>query len=105
MKEHEAIHNPTTSFRGWTDNEAAIAALNASVTTAWLNATLLNQGFREEEIDDQTYSQEDLEYENTLRALEQEDIPKWMIDLLKVCLLESKLGKKYTALIYPAFST
>ena len=104
LKEHEAIHNPTTSFRGWTDNEAAIAALNASVTTASLNATLLNQGFREEEIDDQTYSQEDLEYENTLRALEQEDIPK-MNDWLKVYLLESKLGKKYTALIYPAFST
>ena len=76
LKEHEAIHNPTTSFRGWTDNEAAVAALNASVTTASLNATLLNQGFCEEEIDDQTYSQEDLEYENTLRALEQEEIPK-----------------------------
>ena len=64
----------------------------------------LNQGFHEEEIDDQTYSQEDLECENTLRALEQEDIPK-MNDWLKVYLLESKLGKKYTALIYPAFST
>ena len=44
-------------------------ALNASVTTASLNATLLNQGFREEEIDDQTYSQEDLEYENTLKSI------------------------------------
>ena len=72
LKEHEAIHNPTTSFRGWTDSETAVAALNASVTSASLNASLLNQGFREEDNTDQTYSQEDLEYENTLRALEQE---------------------------------
>jgi len=49
-----------------------VAALNASVTSASLNASLLNQGFREEDNTDQTYSQEDLEYENTLRALEQE---------------------------------
>ena len=60
------------------DSETAVAALNASVTSASLNASLLNQGFREEDNTDQTYSQEDLEYENTLRALEQE-ISKWII--------------------------
>ena len=68
MKEYEAIHNPTTSFCGWTDSEAAVATLNASVTTASLNATLLNKGLCEEDKNDQTYSKEDLEYENTLRA-------------------------------------
>ena len=39
-----------------------------------------NQGFCEEDKNEQPYSQEDLEYENTLRALEQEKIPKGMID-------------------------
>ena len=40
-------------------------------SSASMNATLLNH-FREEDNTDQTYSQEDLEYENTLRALEQD---------------------------------
>ena len=64
LKEHEAIHNPTILFRGLT-------ALNGSVTSASMNATLLNH-FREEDNTDQTYNQEGLEYENTLRALEQD---------------------------------
>ena len=60
LKEHEAIHKPTTSFWGWTDSEAAVDTLNASVTTASLNATLSNQGFCEEDKNEQPYSQEDL---------------------------------------------
>ena len=59
LKEHEAIHNPTTLFHGC-DRKAAVAALNASVTT------LLNQGFCEEGKNDQTYCQEDLEYSMSL---------------------------------------
>ena len=46
-----------------------------------------------------------LEYDNTLRTLEQEEIPKWLIDWIKVYLIKSKIGKTYNALIYPAFST
>ena len=62
MKEHEAIHNPTTSFCGWTDSEAALDTLNASVTTASLNATLSNQGFCDGDKNEQRFSQEDVEY-------------------------------------------
>ena len=73
MKEHEEIHNPTIIFRGLTDSGTAVAALNASVSSPSMNATLLNPGFCDD--DDQTSNHEDLEYENTQRALEQE-IPK-----------------------------
>ena len=72
-----------------TDSKAAVSDLNACISHHCLTECyFLNQGFCEEDKNDQTYSQEDLEYENTLRALEQEDIPKWMIDRLKVYLLE-----------------
>ena len=69
LKEHEAIYNPTTSFCGWIYSEAAVDTLNASVTTASLNATLSKQGFCEGEKNEQPYSQEHLEYGNPLRTL------------------------------------
>ena len=77
MKEHEEIHNPTIIFRGLTDSGTAVAALNASVSSASMNATLMNPGFCEDDDErmTKTHNQEDLEYENTQRALEQE-IPK-----------------------------
>ena len=53
MKEHEAIQNPTILFRGLT-------ALNGSVTSASMNATLLNTGFCEDDKSDQTHNQEDM---------------------------------------------
>ena len=61
-----------------TDSETAVAALNSSVTSTSLNAILLNQGFCEDQKNDQTDSQENLEYEK--RALEQEYIRKWIIE-------------------------
>ena len=53
----------------------SVAGLNASVTSASMNATLLNPGFCEDDKSDQTHNQEDLEYHNTQRALEKE-LPK-----------------------------
>ena len=49
MKEHEEIHNPTIIFRGLTDSGTAVAALNASVSSASMNATLMNPGFCEDD--------------------------------------------------------
>ena len=54
MKEHEEIHNPTIIFRGLTDSGTAVAALNASVSSASMNATLLNPGFCKDDDDQMT---------------------------------------------------
>ena len=46
-----------------------------------MSATLLNPGFCKDDKNDQTHNLEDLDYENTQRAFEQE-IPKLIIEQL-----------------------
>ena len=83
---------------------SCVDTLNASVITASLNATLSNQGFCEGDKNEQPFSQEDVEYGiflepyNNKKRVQNE----WLIKSLSK--YKSKIGQRYTASIYPAFS-